>query len=247
MPGGGRLVIETETREVTAEEVEAFPGVKPGPFVVLGLTDTGCGMSAETIEHIFEPFFTTKPEGKGTGLGLATVYEIVSQAGGFVRVDSVVDQGTTFRVYLPLAAGDIQEAAAVIPTSSRVGSECVLLVEDEDALRTMMRHALRRQGYTVLEARNAGEALLLSEQSNTPIHLLLTDVVMPIMRGTQLAARLRELKPELKVLLISGYADDLTDGLERRQADGLLQKPFTADALTARVRKILDGPTPTPA
>ena len=247
MPSGGRLVIQTETREVTAEEVEAFPGVKPGPFVVLGLTDTGCGMSAETIEHIFEPFFTTKPEGKGTGLGLATVYEIVSQAGGFVRVDSVVDQGTTFRVYLPLAAGELQPSAAAIPTASRVGSECVLLVEDEDALRAMMRHALRRQGYTVLEARNAGEALLLSEQSSTPIHLLLTDVVMPIMRGTQLAARLRELKPELKVLLISGYADDLTDGLERRQADGLLQKPFTADALTARVRKILDGPLPTPA
>ena len=221
--------------------------MKPGPFVVLGLTDTGCGMSAETIEHIFEPFFTTKPEGKGTGLGLATVYEIVSQAGGFVRVDSVVDQGTTFRVYFPLAAGELQPSAAAIPTASRVGSECVLLVEDEDALRAMMRHALRRQGYTVLEARNAGEALLLSEQSSTPIHLLLTDVVMPIMRGTQLAARLRELKPELKVLLISGYADDLTDGLERRQADGLLQKPFTADALTARVRKILDGPLPTPA
>jgi signal transduction histidine kinase len=121
MPGGGLLLIETETREVTAEEVEAFPGVKPGPFVVLGLTDTGCGMSPKTIEHIFEPFFTTKPAGKGTGLGLATVYEIVSQAGGFVRVDSVVDQGTTFRLYLPLAAGEMQQAAAALPTPSRGG------------------------------------------------------------------------------------------------------------------------------
>lgn len=241
MPSGGSLVIETDTRAVTAAEVEARPGVEPGTFVVLALTDTGCGMSPETIEHIFEPFFTTKPAGKGTGLGLATVYEIVSQAGGFVRVESEIGQGTTFRVYLPLAAGEVQHAPAALPTPSRVGSECVLLVEDEDALRAMMRHALRRQGYTVLEARNAGEALLLSEQSTMPIHLLLTDVVMPIMRGTQLAARLRELKPELKVLLISGYAEDLADGLERQQADGMLQKPFTADALMARVRKVLDG------
>ncbi len=241
MPSGGSLVLETETRVFSADELSAYPGLKPGPFVILSLTDTGTGMSPETLEHIFEPFFTTKPEGKGTGLGLATVYQVVQQAGGFLKVNSKLGQGTAFRVHFPLAEKEAAQVGQRIERASSQGHERVLLVEDEESLRTMMAHSLRRQGYTVLEAKNAGEALLLAEQSGDPIELMVADVVMPIMRGTALAARLRELKPELRILLMSGYAEDLESELGRT---AFLQKPFTADVLAAQVRLLLDAPGP---
>ena len=239
MPSGGSLVLETETRSFSADELGAYPDVKPGPFVVLSLTDTGTGMSPETLEHIFEPFFTTKPEGKGTGLGLATVYQVVQQAGGFIRVESKLGHGSTFIVHFPLAQRPVTEHGQRVSAVRQKGNERVLLVEDEESLRTMMAHSLRRQGYTVLEAKNAGEALLLVEQTTDPIELMVADVVMPIMRGTALAARLRELKPALRILLMSGYAEDLQGELGR---SAFLQKPFTADVLADRVRTILDEP-----
>jgi two-component system cell cycle sensor histidine kinase/response regulator CckA len=247
MPHGGSLLVSTEVRAVDAELCAGHAGVVQGPFVVLSVTDTGCGMSPEVIEHAFEPFFTTKPEGKGTGLGLATVWEIVHQASGFVTVESVVDRGTTFRVFLPLA--DVRTTGSAIgrdAAQARRGTERILLVEDEEGLRTMIHHTLKRRGYTVLEAKNAGEALLLSEQSQERIDLLLADVVMPLLRGSQLAARLKEIQPSLKVVLMTGYVEDLEAELAHSRADDLLLKPFSADVLTERIRNVLDAPPPTP-
>lgn len=242
MPKGGALVVSTELQEVEAEACRPYAGVRPGRFTVLSVTDTGCGMAPEVLEHAFEPFYTTKPVGKGTGLGLATVWEIVSQAGGFVTVDSEVGKGTSFHVFLPVAVA----AAAEATTGSlhpvvHAGTERILLVEDEDGLRAMVHHTLKRAGYTVLEAKNAGEALLLSEQEKSQIDLSLADVVMPILRGSQLAARLKATHPDLKVLLMTGYVDDLAEEIGLARADDLLQKPFSADVLTQRVRAVLDG------
>lgn len=245
MPNGGFLRISTELRTVDAELCAGRAGVVPGPFVILRVSDSGCGMSPQLMEHIFEPFFTTKPEGKGTGLGLATVWEIVHQAGGFLTVESTPGQGTTFAVFLPLA--DPRSAAPALGRDAaqvRRGTERILLVEDEEGLRAMIHHTLSRWGYTVLEAKNAGEALLLSEQSKERIDLLLADVVMPLLRGSQLAARLKELQPTLKVLLMTGYVEDLEAELVRSRADDLLLKPFSADVLTERIRSVLDAPSP---
>jgi PAS domain S-box-containing protein len=242
MPHGGKLTIETLNTEIGAAGARQRPGLKPGAYVVLRVADTGLGMTEATRARIFEPFFTTKEEGKGTGLGLATVFGIVQQSDGFVAVDSEPGRGTTFEVYLPQTQDRIEEIAPRKLAKARRGSETVLLVDDEDQVRAAVRNILRRDGYEVIEAHNAGEALLSCEKHGGPIHLLLTDVVLPQMSGPELAKRLRESRPALKVLCMSGYTDDrLTrHGLLGSEL-AFLQKPLTVESLTRKVREVLDS------
>ena len=246
MPGGGTLAIETANTVLDASYCAEHPRVAAGPYVVLSVADTGVGMDDATKRRIFEPFFTTKERGKGTGLGLATVHGIVEQSGGHVTVDSTVGVGTTFRVYLPHDRQLSQTAAPPsAPSATTSGSETILLVEDEEQVRTLVRTILRRHGYTVLDAQNGGEALLAAEQHPGPIHLLLTDVVMPRMNGRQLADRLATTRPAMKVLYMSGYVDDETVRIGVREAGfAFLRKPLTPQAIALGVREVL-GPVTT--
>jgi CheY-like chemotaxis protein len=209
---------------------------------MLAVSDTGTGIPREIQAQIFEPFFTTKEQGKGTGLGLATVYGIVKQSGGYIEVDSEPGQGTTFRIYLPrLEAAAVTVDRSVRPAAAAGGTETILLVEDEEGVRELARDILRASGYTVLEARNGAEALLLCERHQGPLDMLLTDVVMPRMSGRELAERLAPLRPELSVLYMSGYTDDavIRHGV-LAAGTAFLQKPFTPAALVLRVRETLD-------
>jgi two-component system, cell cycle sensor histidine kinase and response regulator CckA len=243
MPRGGRLRIATREELVGEERAGRDPDASPGAYAVFSMEDTGEGMSEETMSRIFEPFFTTKDEGRGTGLGLATVYGIVRQSGGFVEVESAPGRGSTFRVFLPVVAGaDTAGPGDAAPAEPSRGAETVLVVEDQPEVRRLACEALRRYGYTVLEAGNGGEALLICEQEAAPIHAVVTDVVMPRMSGRQLVERLATLRPGLRALFMSGHTDDtviahgvLEGGLP------FLQKPFTPDALARKVREVLDG------
>ncbi len=241
MPRGGKLVLETRNVELDEEYAATHAGVAPGSYVMLALADTGVGMTKEVQSRIFEPFFTTKERGKGTGLGLSTVASIVKQRGGHVWVYSEPGKGTTFRVYLPRIAG-ANEGTSSVPPSMGTGkaSETILLVEDDEQVRAVACSILRRQGYRVLEASNGGDALLACEQHTTPIHLLLTDVVLPRMSGRQVAERLLAFRPQMKVLFMSGYADEAIHKhgvLEPGAA--CLQKPLTPETLTRTVRDVL--------
>ena len=244
MPDGGRITIATADAELSPAYAATHPEVRPGPHVLLSVADTGQGMSDETQAHLFEPFFTTKERGNGTGLGLATVYGIVQQSGGHIRVNSAADRGSTFLIYLPRieAAEDGDRGAdrPLLPHASP-GTETVLLAEDEEVVRRLARELLTGNGYKVLEAANGREALLLSEGHRGEIHLLLTDVVMPKMSGRELGERIRLQRPGLRVLYMSGYTDD---AILRRGVleDGIpfLQKPFTPEAFARKVREVLD-------
>ena len=242
MPTGGKLTMETDNVILDESYARDHLGVTPGPHVMVAVTDTGSGIDKATLTRIFEPFFTTKEAGKGTGLGLSTVFGIVQQSGGSVWVYSEPGKGTTFKVYLPRVDEAVEAPHAAEPRSSLRGAETILLVEDDDQVRTVARGILSRSGYHVIEARNAGEALLHSEKHPGMIHLLLSDVVMPQMSGPELAKRLAKARPDMKVLCMSGYTDDsiVRHGvLEARIA--FLQKPITPQTLTTRVREVLDA------
>jgi CheY-like chemotaxis protein len=208
---------------------------------MIAVTDTGVGMTQKVKSRIFEPFFTTKEVGKGTGLGLSTVYGIIKQSGGYVWVYSEVGLGSSFKVYLPRVDAPAEITSPVSPLPTRRGTETVLLVEDEDGVRALVRQVLHKHGYNVLEARNGGEALLMCERHQGDIDMLLTDVVLEQMGGRELAERLLQVRPEMKVLYVSGYADDaIVHHGVLKPGVAFLQKPFTTEALARKVRFVLD-------
>ena len=246
MPTGGRLTLETRNVELDESFAADRPGLIPGHYVMLAVTDTGVGMDEETKSRIFEPFFTTKVRGKGTGLGLATVYGIVQQTGGHIQAYSEPSTGTTMRVYLPRVDEpvDAVERAGERPSEVVGGTETILLVEDEAPVRAVTRQLLERNGYRVLEAADGPTALALvdGDAGGAQVDLLLTDVIMPGMSGRELARRLQSLRPSLRVLFMSGYTDDAVvhhGMLERGLA--YLEKPFRPPALLRKVREVLDG------
>lgn len=243
MPTGGRLTVATCNVSIGKGSRREMMVLEEGEYVLLTVKDTGHGMDEETQSHIFEPFFTTKDKGKGTGLGLSTVYGIVKQSGGAIGVDSRVGRGTTFKIYFPRVDGVAESGAAAVSNGKSVqGRETILLVEDEPAVRGLVHETLRLQGYTVLEARHGIEALLAGTKHLGTIHLLLTDVVMPQMSGPEVAEKLLTVRPDMKVLYMSGYPDHPVfsqGGIKRDTA--FLQKPFTPTALAEKVREVLDG------
>ena len=235
MPAGGTLTIETRNAEVQPDD----PAIAPGRYVTLVVRDSGHGIDAGTLEQIFEPFFTTKESSKGTGLGLATVYGIVKQSGGYVAVESEVDRGTSFTIYLRRAdesrAPRAEEPAGPQPGVASTVPASVLVVEDEEVVRRLLRQVLEQAGYDVLEAADGAEALSLA--ATCRVDLLLTDMTMPGLNGREVAERLRAERPDLKVIYMSGYADGaLEQGVE------VLEKPFTFDVLTAKVGGVLETP-----
>lgn len=241
MPTGGKLTIETAKVELTQEYADAHQTVVPGVYVMMAVTDSGIGMDAETQARVFEPFYTTKEKGRGTGLGLSTVYGIVKQSGGFIWLYSEPGQGTTFKIYLPRVDAPAELALPQRAATTLSGSETVLLVEDDAMMRPLVQGILQRRGYRVLTAEHAEAALALAEQHVGPIHLLLTDVVMPGASGRELASRLAKSRPETRVLYMSGYTDDaiVRHGLLERGLN-YLQKPFTPGLLAEKVRQVLE-------
>lgn len=243
MPSGGKLTIQTANVYLDDSYIRHHVTIQPGPYVVLAVSDTGCGMDAETQAHIFDPFFTTKEAGKGTGLGLSTVYGIVKQSGGNIWVYSEVGKGTTFKIYLPRVCEAIEqrEEEEVARTGMQGGTETILLVEDEGIVRQLVRDVLESNGYRVLVATSGDEALQISERYQGLISLLMTDVVMPQMGGREVAERLALSRPEIKVLYMSGYTNGsifhhgvLDEGI------AFLEKPFTLESVTHKVREVLD-------
>jgi hypothetical protein len=242
MPRGGRVHISTANVLLDASFVRQNVGAVPGHYVSLTVADTGCGMKPEVLARVFEPFFTTKPVGKGTGLGLSTVYGIVKQSGGYVTVNSTLGAGTTFTTYWPQVdepAESLHVGRTSVPTLH--GTETVLLVEDESGVRELVKKILERYGYRVLSARHATDALAIEQRHDGPIHLLLSDIVMPGLNGPDLAQRLVRRRPAMPVLYISGFAHHVAVGLGSVGGrTGFLQKPFSAETLAARVRECLD-------
>jgi two-component system cell cycle sensor histidine kinase/response regulator CckA len=242
MPDGGKLLIETSNVEISEDFARTLPFLHPGPHVLLTVADTGVGMDAETQQHIFEPFFTTKGPGRGTGLGLATVYGVVKQSGGIVGIDSKPGKGATFKIFLPQAReATVTSAPEVADTKNSTGTGTILLVEDEEALLNLTADILTDTGYKVLTARDGIQALEIAQSIDEPIHLLLTDVMMPKLGGPALAQKISQLRPDTCVLFMTGHAERglasqslLSPGAER------LQKPFTRDGLIRHVRQVLD-------
>jgi two-component system cell cycle sensor histidine kinase/response regulator CckA len=248
MPQGGNLTIETSNVYLDKEFTKKHVPSRVGSYVLLSVTDTGEGMNVETREHIFEPFYTTKELGKGTGLGLATVYGIIKQSGGYIWVYSEVGKGTTFKIYLPRVNAETEIIAEVsAPEKIDRGSETVLLVEDEEMVRHMSRQMLETCGYTVIEAGNGIEALSRCESLDQKVDLLMTDVVMPTMGGRELAERITQYYPDIRVLFTSGYTDDaiIRQGMLTEEMN-FIQKPFTYEMLAKKVRNSLDAPEVSP-
>jgi CheY-like chemotaxis protein len=241
MPEGGKLTIETSNAELDEEDAAQHAFAASGPHVVLSVTDTGCGMNANTKAHMFEPFFTTKEFGKGTGLGLSTVYGIVKQSGGSISACSELGVGTTFKILLPCVSPILE----IVSPSRKIktvdsGSQTILVVEDDAALLQVTHRSLEEGGYAVLVARSPAEAVQICETHPAPIHLMVTDVIMPGMNGARLASHFSARRPEMRVLYVSGYTDDviarhgvLESGL------AFLQKPFSPKALVRRVGEVL--------
>jgi two-component system, cell cycle sensor histidine kinase and response regulator CckA len=245
MPGGGRLSIETSGRALDEQLAEARLELAAGQYVVLAVSDTGRGMDEATRERIFEPFFTTKEPGKGTGLGLSTVFGIVKQSGGSIWVYSELDRGTTFKVYLPRhSAGRPAEAEPQAEPDLTPASGTLLLVEDHEQVRTLVHLLLEKQGYTVLAAASGGEALAAAAAHDGTIELMITDLVMPGMDGKELAGRLRELRPDVRVLYTSGYAQGMVEGHELDDGDAFLPKPYDQPELAAAIAGVLGGALP---
>jgi two-component system cell cycle sensor histidine kinase/response regulator CckA len=255
LPTGGKLVVELANVEIGEAEAAEQIGIAKGPHVLLAVSDSGIGMNKETLARIFEPFFTTKANGKGTGLGLSTVFGIVKQSGGSISVYSEPGKGTTFKIYLPVTNDEARSDAPAglqAPTDLR-GRETILLVEDDAQVRVLAADILRRQGYRLLESGLPSEALALVAAHPGPIHLLLTDVVMPEMSGRVLAEQLGAKRPSLRVLFMSGYTDDaIVHHGVLESGVAFIQKPLTPEALARRVRQALDAagpsaaPTPSP-
>jgi CheY-like chemotaxis protein len=241
MPKGGVLTIETANVHLDSNYAGRHVHVKPGPYILLAVSDNGAGMDEATQARLFEPFFTTKSSGKGTGLGLSTVFGIVKQSGGSVEVYTEQGRGTSVKVYLPR----IDQPVSVDPESSRKklkrGSETILLVEDDEMVRTLVRETLQREGYKILDAPGPLEAKRIAEQFRPPIQLMITDVVMPKVSGRELAEQLSRKRPDMKVLYMSGYTDNavLNSGILEKEV-AFLQKPFTPAALTEKVREVLE-------
>lgn len=241
MPTGGTLTIETDNVSVDEALAAKIQAKKTGPHVVITVSDTGTGMDDATMSHIFEPFFTTNAKEKGTGLGLSTVFGIVEQSEGAIAVESAVGKGTTFRLYVPAEGVAREPAKTTTSTRALKGSETILLIEDEEQVRAVARGILKRNGYQVIEARGPDDAAKICRGHDGPIHLLLTDVAMPVISGPDLAARLKPIRPEMKVLFMSGYTSDDTVRRSALQADiEFLQKPLTPDSLARKVRDVLD-------
>jgi CheY-like chemotaxis protein len=243
MPEGGMLMIETANAEIDDAYARRHVGVVPGQYALMAISDTGTGMSEETQSRIFEPFFTTKEQGQGTGLGLSTVYGIVKQSGGNIWVYSEEGKGTTFKVYLPRAdEEEVDEQVEASHTEAPRGSETILIVEDEELVRRLALDALEEIGYTILEAKDGLEALRICEQHTEPIHLMLTDIVMPQMSGRDLARRVAALRPEIKTLYMSGYTGTAIVNQNLLDTEkAFIQKPFTPRSLAQKVRETLDA------
>jgi PAS domain S-box-containing protein len=243
MPQGGKLIIETANMDLAEAVTRRHMKIAPGSYVTLAVTDTGTGMDAETQARVFDPFFTTKAQGEGTGLGLSTVYGIVTQSGGTVQLYSEPGHGSTFKVHLPRVQKAHAHADAPCSVAPSGGSEKILVVEDEDAVRSLICSILQRQGYTVLRAKNGGEALLACERHSGTIDLMITDVIMPSMSGDDLAARLNTVRPEMKVIFMSGYTDSaIVHHGVLANGTAFLEKPFTPQAVARKVREVLDVP-----
>jgi len=246
MPSGGRIIVETANVDLDKAYASEHVTVKPGSYVMLAVSDTGTGISAETAAHIFEPFFTTKGGTKGTGLGLATVYGIVKQSGGYIWVYSEPGKGATFKVYFPRV--DEQAEASTRgskATSTKRGSETLLLVEDDDAVRELTEEVLSSQGYKVITASGPKQAEEIAAARGKEIDLVVTDVIMPTLSGRELVKRLMAMNPKLRVLYMSGYTDNvIAQGGVLEEGLAFLQKPFTPRTLTQKVREVLDTAVP---
>lgn len=248
MPQGGQLLISTENFIMDEAFVRRYPyPVQPGPYVLLKVADTGTGMTEETKTRAFEPFFTTKEKGKGTGLGLATVYGVVKQSGGYIDIDSCLGTGTTFKIYLPRVdeETEVQEHHSGQTGCAAAGEETILLVEDEESLRRLTRTSLEMGGYKVLEAKDGADAVQASSAYDGPIHLLLTDIVMPGLGGRTLARELVQQRPGLRIVYMSGYTGQTIGSQAIEPGHDFLPKPFTRQALSRKIREALDRPAVT--
>jgi CheY-like chemotaxis protein len=242
MPGGGRLIIDTKNVVLDDTYIKRRSLVKPGSYVMISISDSGSGMDEDTQARIFEPFFTTKEKGKGTGMGLATVYGIIKQSGGYIWVYSEKGLGTTFKLYLPVVDEVIVEEREPVGTDQKLrGTETLLVVDDESEVRSLVSEMLRFYGYNVMEAHNASTALLILEKHKEDVDLVLTDIVMPEVNGFQLVEKIMPLYPRIQIVFMSGFTDTVTADHKYLDKDkNFIQKPFGANDLVQKVRDVLD-------